>query len=149
MARTNIGQDPLKWSVLAGEREFQIDRKTIIKRLASAEMAPGEGDNLYSTKQIADAIYGGDLHSERLREIKERADGLALNNRQKRGELLPAKEVYSALAQVLHDLRGEILGNGRLTPDEKDSLLGRLSQIQITGKTPKAEPETEGECSTP
>ena len=129
MAHTNIGKTLLRWSTLAAEREFQVDRKTIAKRLSDAEISAGE-DGLFKTTDIAGAIYGGDLHAERLRECRERADNLSLKNKELRGDVVDGQELRRSLENLFTFLRQEILGNQDLTDQAKKSLLSHLEEYR-------------------
>jgi hypothetical protein len=131
--RSNVPRNGIRWSLYQASKEFRIDQTALTKKVAEAGIDPG-ADGFYSTYDISTAI-AGDIHAEKLRECRERADHLELRNQKLRGELLPAADVYQALAQAYLDIKGEILGYSSLTDDQKDSLLTRLSEVEISGKS--------------
>ena len=62
----------VRWNVEQASGDFEIDRKTLGKRIRSAGIEPGE-DGKYSTTQICAAVFG-DLRGEQTRLAKENAD---------------------------------------------------------------------------
>ena len=82
------------------------------------EQAAGRGNG--------DGAVMSELTAERLREARERADKIALQNAKARRELVPAADVERAWSEVLRDVRGRMLAVparcmariGRLTPAE-------------------------------
>lgn len=128
--KTNIPPKKLKWTLKRAGVEFGFDPATIKRRLVASGAAP-DADGCYGTLEIFNALAGGNIHAERLRECRERADNLELKNQQLRKELLPAGEVHQTLSQCFIDIKGEILGNGDLSLDQKESLLMRLARVKI------------------
>jgi phage terminase Nu1 subunit (DNA packaging protein) len=97
---------PLRWSVEKAASEFQIDRRTLTKRINAGDIGPGT-DGKFSTEQICAAVFG-DYRREQLREIRERATKLELENQCMRKERIPLdvvaeidNEVYMAIAGIL------------------------------------------------
>jgi hypothetical protein len=91
-------------------------------------------DGLWSTKQIFNSLIGGDINAERLREVRARSKNLELKNQEMQNELIPAGEVYSGLEQLFSVLKGEILSNGDLSTDAKNSLLSHLAEFKAPRK---------------
>jgi hypothetical protein len=138
-SQSNISRDPLRWSIFKACKEFRCDKSTLAGKLTASGIKAGE-DGFYSTHEIYSALSGNsssDIKAERLRECRERADNMELRNMKLRGELLPTAEVHQALAQAYLDIKSEILGYSDLSDEQKDSLLGRLSELEISGKTAK------------
>jgi hypothetical protein len=92
---SNISDQPCRWSAVTAGREFDLAKDTVKKRLIAAKQDSGE-DQCWSTLQIITAIFG-DLHGKRLRLTKQQADSYALENAERRGELVKRKSIYNAL----------------------------------------------------
>ena len=71
------------------------------------------------------------ISTERLREIKERADYLALKNAALRGELLERDAILRAGEAFVVSIRS-LIETSSMTKDEKNSLLETLSTWPIT-----------------
>lgn len=124
MIDTNIPDEDLRWSVNAAAREFGITAPTLRKRLITArEMAAR--DKCYSTEQIVKAIFGS-IQGERLREIKERADNMALKNASFRGEMLDRGELTRALEGIFLAVN-QILSAASLPKELRDDLLSTIA----------------------
>ena len=67
-----------------------MDSRTVGKRIASAGLKPSAKG--YRTAEVVRAIFG-DYEGERLRKIREEADGLAIKNAKERGHLIEAEDV--------------------------------------------------------
>jgi hypothetical protein len=86
VADSNIPARPLRWSVAAAGREFDLAEATLERKIRDAQVFPDAG-GCYTTKQLTEAIFGS-LFRERLRRVTEEADRVAMMNRVARGELL-------------------------------------------------------------
>jgi hypothetical protein len=126
--RTNVPGEPLRWSVLAATREFNIHRDTLAKRFSEADIKPGN-DGLYSTAQILTAL-NGDIEGEKLRKLRLTNEREELKNAQLRCELAPLKEVSSALQATVLAIRSQILSAHDIPDDRKDSLLSNLKELK-------------------
>jgi hypothetical protein len=131
--RSNVPRAPLRWSILVAAREFCLDRQTLTRRLAEGGFDTGP-DGMWSTAQVARAVAGGDIHHERLRETRARAQHVELKNLRMQNELLPAAEVFEALEKLFVVLRQEVLGRSDLSEDAKRSLLSHLAEFKQPGK---------------
>lgn len=118
--------EPARWSLDSGSREFGCDWKTLRSRFAKESIEPG-ADGRYSTAQIIAALYG-DRESEELREIREKADKLAIANRKARGELIPAESVYAWAEGIFIAIRQAILNSG-IPQDAQDAALTNLQRL--------------------
>ena len=78
VADSNLPSDPLRWSVAAAGREFDVAQSTLERKLRDAQVFPDAG-GAYTKKAIAQSIYGS-LFAERLRRITEAADKVAIAN---------------------------------------------------------------------
>ncbi len=100
--------------------EFGIDAKTLAKRMRAIGIEKGR-DGCYSTKDICAAVFG-DIDAEKLREVKERADKLALENAEKRGELVDVRALADAMNRPLAAMRQRIASAVELLPEEREEL---------------------------
>lgn len=116
-----------RWSTDHAAREFGCDRRTIDKNLARESIEPGE-DGKFSTAQIIAATFG-DRDAEELREIRERADKLAIENRRRRGELIPIEQVYAYFSGVLIAFREKILALP-IEQQDRDDILRDFQKIE-------------------
>jgi hypothetical protein len=115
----------LKWNRLAIAREFGMDSRTVGKRLADAEL---ERKDSFSTREVFTAMVG-DLGAEKIRETRERADKLSMENAARRGELVEVKAVAEVVNRAIGSMRGYVLGLTRLEEDERDEMLIKLGAI--------------------
>ncbi|MEW6306759.1 MAG: hypothetical protein AB1705_25105 [Verrucomicrobiota bacterium] len=117
----------LRWSVNTAATEFEIDRRTLAKQIAGAGIAAGP-DGKFSTREICQAIYD-DERRERLREIKERADKLEMENAERRGELIDAEVIYKHFEGIYVAFRARVLASS-LSNEEKDEILTDLAKLK-------------------
>ena len=113
----------IRWGVETAATEFQINPRTLRKRLKALSLEPKRGK--YSTKQICAAVFG-DMDGERLRLVREQADCQAIENAQARGELIHVDNLIPKLTQFTSAARQRILSNLKLDESEKDKILGDL-----------------------
>jgi phage terminase Nu1 subunit (DNA packaging protein) len=71
---------------------------------------------------------GSGLAAEREREVRERADHLAMRNAAARRELLPASDVETAWARICRQLRARMLA----TPGRIQQRLGHLTAHDVS-----------------
>jgi hypothetical protein len=127
--KRGVKPPPLKrWSLDEAAREFACAVKDLSLWLRRAEIAAG-ADGYYSTLQLVRAVHG-DYDSERLREVKHRANLLELEEREKRRQLIPADQVAAAWEAVLAGLRSGVM-NSELDEQKKRDLLDDLRQIPV------------------
>jgi hypothetical protein len=123
---TNVPKNGLRWSINAIEAEWGVNRSTAKAKLAQTGQTPDE-NGFWTTVQVFNALTGGDIKEQRLREVRERADKLAIANARARDQFLDARDVRKNLEEVFAVMRSEILGNPDLTEEAQDSLLSHLS----------------------
>jgi uncharacterized iron-regulated protein len=128
VADSNIPNTPLRWSVAAAGREFDLAQSTLERKLRDAQVFPDAG-GAYTTKGIAQAIYGS-LFAERLRRITEEADKVALANQVTRGELLNRRELESMMAGVAEAIVS-VIGNSGLSRQDQAQIQKNLSSIPV------------------
>lgn len=105
----------LRWTIERAASEFQIDRKTLTKRIRAGDIEPGE-DGKFSTEQICAAVFG-DYRSEQLRELRGRADKVELENECTRKERIPMDIVRDVNDSVEQEIAAIIKTSGLSTAD--------------------------------
>lgn len=90
-------------SISEAAKEFHSTPETIRRRLRAADITHAEGnrDNIH-TLHVA---MVGDLHAQRIRETRARADLLELERRQTEGELVTMEEARNVIRQYLGPMR--------------------------------------------
>src|SRR4051812_32080008 len=96
----------IKWTVLAASIEFGASRDTINRGLHANGVA---AKKTYTTKEIFNALNGGDLESEKIRETRERANALERENRIADAELIPLADNLAWQEKTLLPIRQRIL----------------------------------------
>ena len=97
----------LRWTQERASDEFNINRRTLSKRLKAASIDPAE-DGSYSTAEITAAVFG-DFQGEKLRKLREEADFYAIRNAQAKGELVPAEKVRQEWESIVLLVREKFL----------------------------------------
>jgi hypothetical protein len=126
--KTNIPEEPLRWSVDAAAHEFGCAPETMRKRLTAAHEAAGE-DKCYSTSQIVSALFGSHAF-ERQRETRERADNWAIRNGALRGELLEKNALNHGLSAVFTAIT-EIIRTAPMPAQTRNDVMETLGRIPI------------------
>jgi phage terminase Nu1 subunit (DNA packaging protein) len=109
-------------------RELGKDSRTVGKMLAAADLDSRE---TWTTRQVFAAMVG-DLTAERTREARERADKLALENAQRRGELVEPGKFVAVMSRTLESIKATIQAAPNLEAEDKDKLL-KACQLALTG----------------
>lgn len=129
--QTNIPSNGLKWSVYSIEAEWGVNRAHAKAKLVQSGQTPDE-NGFWSTLQVFNALSNlGDIKQQRLREVTERADNLAIKNAIARGQHLSALDCRRALEETFTLMKAEILGNSDLSEAAQDSLLSHLSGFPL------------------
>jgi hypothetical protein len=118
--------ETIRWTVERASSEFQIDRKTLSKRIRAGDIYPRD-DGKFSTEQICAAVFG-DYRREQLRELRERADKLALGNQVTLGERIPLDDVASLNNEVIQGIAG-IIKAGCLPIKAVNEIFAQLRQL--------------------
>ncbi len=90
-------------SISEAAKEFHSTPETIRRRLRAAEITHTEGKR-YSIYVLHTALVG-DLHAQRIRETRARADLLELERRKTEGELVTMEEARNVIRQYLGPMR--------------------------------------------
>ena len=120
-------QKPIRWTVEKASMEFGVHRRTITQRIREAGIEAGE-DGKYSTRDIADTIYGS-LGAERLGKTRAERELLEIELGKERRDLIPSRRVYSLLEDVFVSVKMKILGSS-MSEVEQDKLLVELSRLK-------------------
>jgi hypothetical protein len=117
---------PIRWTIEHASSEFNLDRKTVTKRVKAAGLEPGN-DGRFSTAQIASALHG-DLEAEKIRLTREQADDFAISNEKQRRIVVEIDDLLNALERrfIAHK---QIVENLPITPDQKQVILNGLADI--------------------
>jgi hypothetical protein len=124
----NLPNVPLRWTPKDAAREFNRDEIALIKKLIAMGTEPGS-DGCFNSAQIAEALFGG-VSVERRRLIAEQADGYALDNARKRGELLDRNLVVSGLESVFLAIKQYVLAS-ELSREAKDDILSNIAGLEV------------------
>ena len=122
----------IEWTLFRAAQEFGLHRDTLKKRLLGAGLSPDE-DRVYSTRQICTAIYG-DSHSEKTRLSKEQADKTALDNAERRKELIRVDDALEIVQRFCYAIRQKVVA-ANLSDEEKNRILKeiqRLAECDVT-----------------
>lgn len=121
-------QKRVRWTIEEAAAEFDIAPKTLAKRLKTQGVDCGD-DGKWSTLQMHRAV-AGDIQGERLRETKERADKLALENSQLRGTLLNVDLLRPAFSDWATAITQKVKAS-HLSQAEKGALLKELRDFDF------------------
>ena len=126
---TGRKRNVLRWTLEVSASEFNINPRTLAKRIKVAGIEPGK-DRKFSTAQICAAVFG-DIDGERLRLIKEQADEKALANSQSRGELVNYEAALEILRRAHSAITSTILGMTHLTIEDRETI---INQVRAAGE---------------
>lgn len=116
----NMSHSPIRWTLLAAQKEYGPHRDTIKAKLVQTGQKPA-ADGTYSTQQISAALFTEE-YRERIRKIREEADKLELANQETRAQLISVEEATAIAQRFASALRGIVLKT-KLSPEEKASCL--------------------------
>lgn len=114
---------PIRWTIEQASNEFGLDRQTLAKRINNGGILPGD-DKKFSTADICRAVFG-DIESEKLREVRHRANLLEIDEKERLGQLTPTHKVEDWIDKTAGDLKINIMASN-LSEDEKRDLLKTL-----------------------
>lgn len=128
MAKLGTGK-PLRWKLTRACAEFQIDRRTLDRRLAESQQFPGE-DGCYSTGQICAAVFG-DLDGAKLRRAVAEADLAEMERDERAKKLIDADLVCSVWTEALTNLRAIVMA-ADLPKVTRAQLIRQLKDIPLS-----------------
>lgn len=118
---------PIRLSKNKAVEEFGIDSKTLTKRLRQYDVRPGK-DNKFSILQICSAVFG-DIDAEKLRLVREQADGQALKNAESRMSLVSAAEMKMTIERHVAPMVQIIQAAANLEHEDKAKLINQLREV--------------------
>jgi hypothetical protein len=127
-SKSNVPNEPLRWSIERAGIEFGLASHTLRKSLAKTSATP-DADGLFTTKQIIAAIYGV-LDQEKLATQKELTKRYQLNNRIVEASVLDRAELMKGLATVADAIVSRITSSG-LARSEKEDILRDISSLPL------------------
>lgn len=133
---------PVRWSVNHAANEFDIDRRTLTKRLMSMGHQPDRKDT-YSTRQIADAVFG-DIDKVKLRLANEQADKLAIENEVSRGTLISVDDAAALNRRIAAAIKQKILGAG-IPEADQNRILGEIQRLATVDFTKAGDEDHRGD----
>lgn len=113
----------VRWTIEVAAAEFDINPRTLSKRLKSVSTEPGR-DGRFSTKQICDAVFT-DYEAARSRKEAALARMAEREDRKQDGELIEAEKVRRAWEHVGAQIKQRV----QLIPSKLQSRLS-LTQFQ-------------------
>ena len=125
---------PIRWSLHKAEIEFGRAVRTIRSGLQAAGISPGK-DGKYSTREIAEALFGFGTLERRAREAKmqQQIDQARLA----RNKLLQQEKILAPLA-IMRFLVADLLAgtvsfirHSSMTQQEKDQLIAQLREFKL------------------
>ena len=124
--KSNVPQlDPLRWNIEKAATEFGLTAATL-RRALNKNSALSDKDSLYTTQQIAAAIYGA-LHIEKLKTQREITRKLVLENEITTGSVLNRAELTRVFAMIAEAISNRIMACGELSRAAKEDILKDLS----------------------
>ncbi len=114
-----MAMTPNVWTLNGLAAETGLDRRTLAKRLVGVTPADEKGDvKLYRLADVLPALGLGatpnkaqlDLTAERARLAKEQADKTAIQNEERRGEIIPVADVIERWTRIAETVKRRLLG---------------------------------------
>ena len=124
------------WSIAGIVREFSFDRKTVGKIIANTKPIgkDSKGNPVYSGRSFLDAWLAynqsdrKNVEAERARLLFHQANIAALDEGQKRGDLIPREQIGYVVDNVAAAVRRVIMSS-KLSAREKDSVMAELKEM--------------------
>jgi hypothetical protein len=130
VSRSNLPQDvPLRWNVEKAAVEFAVSIMTLRKALAKNAAEP-DSAGLYTTRQIAGAVYGGAFSEEKLRTQRQMTRKLELENSITEAAVLNRSEVSKGLAMIADAITSRMMASN-LSRREKEDILKDIASIPL------------------
>lgn len=116
----------VRWSIAQAADEFGVSRHKITSGLALVNAKAEDGT--YSTAQICAAVFG-DYQSEKTRLAKEQADKVAIDNAERRKELIRVDDALEIAQRFCHAIRQRFIATS-LPDDEKNAVLMEIKRLE-------------------
>ena len=127
--QSNVPASGLRWSLSAASREFPHSDMTIASRLRDIGELPDSG-GLWTTKQIFAALTGGDLPSERRKQIRAATAKTEVETSILKGDYVSRIELENVLGQVADGIL-QIVKASKLSLEEQNDLRRQLAGIPV------------------
>jgi hypothetical protein len=127
ITKSNLPQDiPLRWNVEKGAAEFGLSIMTLRKSLAKTSATPDQ-DGLFTTRQIAGAVYGDALSEEKLRTQRQLTRKLELENAITEGNVLNRQALSKTFALIADAISTRIMSATEIPRSVREDLLREIS----------------------
>jgi hypothetical protein len=128
ISRSNLPDQPLRWSVEKAAAEFGLTHPTLRKALAQNSIQ-ADADGCFSTKEIASAVFG-DLAGEKLLTQKQLTRKYTNENRITEGAYVDRAELDKLFAQVADAMKSRIEASD-LDRTAQEDLLRELASVPV------------------
>jgi hypothetical protein len=133
VSKSNLPQDrPLRWNIEKAATEFGLSMMTLRKSLNKTSAEPDSG-GLYTTRQIAGAVYGGAFSEEKLRTQRQLTRKLELENSITEANVLNRSELMKGLAMIADAITSRIMA-AEVPRSVKEDLLKDIAAIPLVLK---------------
>ena len=119
----------IRWTVVEAAPEFDINPKTLSKRIKTGNTVPGS-DGKFSTVQICAAAFG-DIQGERLRKTRAEADEKEIKNKRMLGRLIDRDVVSSVINRFAATIRAKVMASP-LPIEDRNEILNDLKSLAET-----------------
>jgi phage terminase Nu1 subunit (DNA packaging protein) len=136
-------EPPIDWTLFRAAQEFGLHRDTLKKRLLAVGASPNDAGG-FSTQQICAAVYG-DYQGEKTRLAKEQADKTALDNAERRRELIRVEDALEIVQRFCYAVRQKFLAT-KLSDEEKNSVLKEIQRLADCDVSEAPESDEENEA---
>ena len=131
---------PIRWTLSKAAAEFNIDAKTLSKRLRAESIEPGD-DGMLSTSQIVIAIVG-DLEREKTRDTSAAADIREMTRDVMRQGLIKV-EVFRAILEEVGIAIRQVIDHSSLAAREKELIHANIRKLGETDYAAKVAKQLE------
>jgi len=128
ISRSNLPDQPLRWSVEKAAAEFGVTHPTLRKALAQNSIQ-ADADGCFSTKEITSAVFGN-LAEEKLLTQRELTRKHANENAIIEGLYVDRAQLMALFTQVADAMTSRIESSS-LTFQEKQDLRRELSSVPV------------------
>jgi hypothetical protein len=133
VTKSNLPQNvPLRWNIEKASIEFAVSMMTLRKALAKNDAEP-DAAGLYTSRQIASAVYGGAFSEEKLRTQRQLTKKLELENSITEATVLSRSELMKGLATIADAVSSRIM-SAELPRSVKEDLLKDIASIPLVLK---------------
>lgn len=120
----------IEWTIEKASGEFGINPRTLSARLKHLGIEPcygGKVKRFYSTKQMAEAVYG-DLEAERIRKTRAEADQIEIENEQSKKTLIDFGDFAAVWDARTVELK-QIIETSGMAQEKIDLIMSKLADV--------------------